>query len=338
MSGFMWQGLGRGIAGAGQALGQGLIDSYLQQQKIDAALAAKEADRQTRLQIEREKADAKAAEIGGIDPNSKEGLIETALRMGVPVSQVQDMLAASQGQPAAQEGLRPVDGYAADKQRALAEIRSSLRLGKNYKDVSEGRVKAAEADVSGRIASGDLTPEEGGAMAAAQSGKSLYSGNESGTTNLFSGEQSMNKLGEAKVKAENALVGERGAQADKARADADTKSRDKNMLNEERKALTYQLQSFDRDLDRLRTQIANTFDDTELAALKREREDVVKARADIRKQLDDNAAAARELDMGAGKRTSPKQLDTLPKGAVQVGTSKGKPVYRLPDGSMIIQQ
>lgn len=105
------------------------------------------------------------------------------------------------------------------KLKRLSQIEESYRLGKNYKEVAEGRMGEFEREQKQGIVAGTVKPETFAAAQAADKGKLYENMGEAGTFNVASGASALNPLGTAKQSQANASAAESSADADKARAE-----------------------------------------------------------------------------------------------------------------------
>jgi hypothetical protein len=99
------------------------------------------------------------------------------------------------------------------KMQSLARIEESYRLGKNYKEVTEGRQNEFETDVGKGILSGAVGPGRGAASVGGMKGNAVFEGDSNTTRNRYSGESGATAVGQS-------VITENRAQAGKASADA----------------------------------------------------------------------------------------------------------------------
>lgn len=228
------------------------------------------------------------------------------------------------------------------KRREFADASRPYVFGKDAKEVEQARGEQLENDVRGRIVG---AKDEGGLTAGARTmnamkGKGEYEGGATGSTNTFTGAQSMNQLGKAKVATEGTAQQENRAQAGKAAAGADAdralaaKRRaggdDGEMTNDQ----------LNRAIDSARKELA-TAESLAKDAFGADKDEKRAQAAEVRARL--RRLQSLQDDRTGGKTPAPaspaaKTIDALPKGAKVIGTSNGKKVYETPDGKRFIEK
>lgn len=376
MSGLIWAGIGKGISDAGSAFGSAMLrsvtDEERQQDRLELArerqAAAAELQRQRMEAAAERQADRIAAKgsssggSGGLSAaeigsgGADEGMIARAAGLTIP-----ELRAARQYSETgnAEPFKRDVTRYTRDqddgmagandeysdavsrkystlneekvrelppgfeqemraRNKALAKIEESYRLGKNYKEVAEGRQTQQEVDTTSDVLSGRRDPGTAGTAIAAGQGKDLYGGDSNVTRQKFTGQTSTTAVGESQITENRAQAGQAAAAARK--SDAEVKA----SMEGDLKKMPYEKLTTQLDIVR---KAADSTDDRERKAKLEQRFDAILVELDARQNP---------------KAASPKAGDNapagLPKGAVQIGTSGGKPVYQTPDGKRFIQK
>ena len=299
--------MGRGMA---EAIGRSAntIAGYMGQSAQDAELQRqRQADRLEQMRLAAELRDPKSSGAPSLTEDQLDE--ETAGRMGTTVADVQrtrkavktgDTSAFREHKKGTVEG---PDGKVHEwetndyppgfeeqfetKVKSLYAIRESLRLGKDYKDVAEGRNTQQKTDqISGMIA-GELDPQKVGVAQAAVKGEGPFKVTENLIGNQFTGESKPTQVGSAKINDLN--------KPDPSIAAGDRNSR--------RTALTQERISADNEADRIRKEkaeeLSKAFSTKAREAVAAKYAPLEKANADKRadierrlKEVDDNKSAA----------------------------------------------
>jgi hypothetical protein len=225
------------------------------------------------------------------------------------------------------------------KLRVLASIEESYALGKNYDSVQKGRQTGQEiAGTEAILADPSKAGIVGTAIAGGQ-GKNLYGGNGDVTRQNFTGETNTTAVGDSQIR-------ENDAQAAKSRADAanapkEARSKEFNGLQQQRLAIDADLERIERSITALRKEQPKGWQD--LVKSQQSKIDKLEIdKADVQERLREFTTK----ESNKGKPDAPAKpgapaaptISALPKGAVQVGTSNGKPVFQTPDGKKFIQK
>lgn len=241
MSGYMWAGIGKGIADASQNISGMMYKGIAadqeraekleyQRERLAEAARQKEADRQLRLEIaETRGGRGSGSGSGGVsakdigEGGSLEGVIAGELGVDVPTLRALRKGRESGDYSAFQE--EKTNEFVADvgddtqqvvrmeyppgfedvkkaKMAALARIEKKFIFGKDYDDVVKGEKGEIGVDVGRGILAGTMDPGKGGTAVAASEGKDLYGGDSNVTRQKFTGETKTTPVGQSVI-AEN---------------------------------------------------------------------------------------------------------------------------------------
>lgn len=214
------------------------------------------------------------------------------------------------------------------KVKALARIEEAAAQGKNYDSVTKGRQTQQEVDASTEAMRDPARAGVIGQGMAAGQGKELVGGDSNVTRNKFTGATTNTLVGDSQMRENNAQAGQASAAGRKSDADA-------SRVNDRTDTETLRTMADYTQRERtLRTQLGK--------AMIGEEKDNARAELDalLQERKDFEARVATRKPQAAGSKTSdnkPAAAAALPRGAVQIGTSGGKPVYQTPDGKKFIQ-
>lgn len=223
------------------------------------------------------------------------------------------------------------------RSKALAKIEESYRLGGKYDDVTKGRLNDQQRDLtSAAVNNPDAAPQVAMGVAAGK-GNDMYGGDSNVTRQKFTGQTSATTVGESQIIENKAQAGQAAAAGRKSDADA-------NRVNDRSDPETMRMRADFTQRERtLRTQLGKAMLD-EKDAIQTELNALLQERKDFEAQVTGSktkAGAAKPGDNGPAvvpSRSNAPAVVGLPKGAVQIGTSGGRPVYQTPDGKKFIKQ
>lgn len=232
--------------------------------------------------------------------------------------------------------------WLAAKRKEFADASRLYVFGKDAKEVEQARGEQMENDVRAEIAGAqdDGGLISGGRRLNAMAGKGEYEGGATGSTNTFTGAQTLNQLGKAKVGTEGTAQQENRAQAGAAAASgraADALAAKRRAGGDDGEMTNDQL---NRAIDSARKELA-TAENLAKDAFGADKDEKRAQAAEVRARL--RRLQALQDDRTGGKTPAPaspaaKTIDALPKGAKVIGTSNGKKVYETPDGKRFIEK
>lgn len=213
------------------------------------------------------------------------------------------------------------------KVKALARIEEAAAQGKNYDSVTKGRQTQQEVDASAEAMRDPARAGVIGQGIAAGQGKELVGGDSNVTRNKFTGATTNTLVGDSQVRENNAQAGQAASAGRKSDADA-------SRVNDRSDPETMRMRSDYTQRERtLRTQLSRAMIGDEKDSVQQELDALIQERKNFEAQV------ATRKPQAAGAKTGDNKpvVAGLPKGAVQIGTSGGKPVYQTPDGKKFIQ-
>lgn len=211
MSGLLWSALGQGIAQAGNEVANSMSRAALEEERYREKLELQRERLQSRdeqqrrdLEFKREMAAQRQQSTGGGGRREMTD-VEQAAAAGMTLPEYRKVWGyVEQGKQALAEPVTTLDDeqgvmtssavpagaerWAQSKAAALSKIRQESLLGKDLKDVAQGRETLFQLDQAQRVLSGEAKASDVGSAIAASQGKDRYTTASGVVLDKFSGE------------------------------------------------------------------------------------------------------------------------------------------------------